>query len=263
MLMKDKVVIVSGIGPGLGVKLAVEAAREGARAVAIAARTAAKLDDAHARIAELGVDCEVLKVVTDITDRAQCRHLAAEVMGKFGRIDALVNSAFLHGNFPEPMESADLDVWRSVFDTNVFGTMTLTQEVAALMKPRGGGAIVMINTQATRKPMPGEGGYAASKGALAVAVKYLARELGQYSIRANSIFMGWMWGAPVQGYVRHAAAEQGVTEDAIIAPVAAQIALGRMPTDDDCARAALFLVSDYARAISGASLDANGGDYMP
>ncbi|MFS8977918.1 SDR family oxidoreductase [Cupriavidus necator] len=263
MLMKDKVVIVSGIGPGLGVKLAVEAAREGARAVAIAARTAAKLDDAHARIAELGVDCEVLKVVTDITDRAQCRHLAAEVMGKFGRIDALVNSAFLHGNFPEPMESADLDVWRSVFDTNVFGTMTLTQEVAALMKPRGGGAVVMINTQATRKPMPGEGGYAASKGALAVAVKYLARELGQYGIRANSIFMGWMWGAPVQGYVRHAAAEQGVTEDAIIAPVAAQIALGRMPTDDDCARAALFLVSDYARAISGASLDANGGDYMP
>lgn len=263
MLMKDKVVIVSGIGPGLGVKLAVEAAREGARAVAIAARTAAKLDDAHARIAELGVDCEVLKVETDITDRAQCRHLAAEVMRKYGRIDALVNSAFLHGNFPEPMESADLDVWRSVFDTNVFGTMTLTQEVAALMKPQGGGAIVMINTQATRKPMPGEGGYAASKGALAVAVKYLARELGHYGIRANSIFMGWMWGTPVQGYVRHAAAEQGVTEDDIITPVAAQIALGRMPTDDDCARAALFLVSDYARAISGASLDANGGDYMP
>ena len=63
--------------------------------------------------------------------------------------------------------------------------------------------------------------------------------------------------------MRHAAAEQGVSEDAVIAPVTAQIALGRMPADDDCARAALFLVSDYARAITGASLDANGGDFMP
>src|SRR5438132_3440217 len=117
MLLHDKVIIVSGIGPGLGVKLAVEAAREGARAVAIAARTAAKLDDAQARIDQLGVDCEVLKLPTDITDRAQCRHLAQEVMRKFGRIDAHVNSAFLHGNFPEPMEAADLDVWRQVFDT--------------------------------------------------------------------------------------------------------------------------------------------------
>ncbi|KHK51144.1 short-chain dehydrogenase [Ralstonia sp. A12] len=263
MLLKDKVVIVSGIGPGLGVKLAVEAAREGARAVAIAARTQAKLDDAQARIDALGADCEVLKVPTDITDRDQCRALATEVMRKCGRIDALVNSAYQHGNFPEPVEAADLDVWRQVFETNVFGTMTLTQEVAALMKPQGHGAIVMINTQATRKPMPGESGYAASKGALAVAVKYLARELGHHGIRANSIFMGWMWGAPVQGYVQHAAAEQGVGEDQIVAPIASQIALGRMPTDDDCARAALFLVSDYARAITGASLDANGGDFMP
>ena len=76
MLLRNKVVIISGIGPGLGVKLAIEAAREGARAVVLAARTAAKLDDAEQRIRELGVDCEVLKVVTDITDRAQCKELS-------------------------------------------------------------------------------------------------------------------------------------------------------------------------------------------
>ncbi len=117
MLLKDKVVIVSGIGPGLGIKLAVEAAREGARAVAIAARTAAKLDEAQARIDALGADCEVLKVVTDITDRAQSCHLAAETMRRFGRIDALVNSAFQHGNFPRSVEAADLEGGRQVFDT--------------------------------------------------------------------------------------------------------------------------------------------------
>src|SRR6516225_716972 len=102
MLLKDKVVLVSGIGPGLGVKLAVEAAREGARGVVLAARTSAKLDDAQERIEALGTDCQVLKVVTDIADRAQCRRLAAKAVEHFGRIDALLNSAFSHGTFPEP-----------------------------------------------------------------------------------------------------------------------------------------------------------------
>jgi NAD(P)-dependent dehydrogenase (short-subunit alcohol dehydrogenase family) len=262
MLMRNKVVIVSGIGPGLGIKLAIEAAREGAHSVVVAARTSAKLDAAEQQIQALGVDCQVLKVVTDITDRAQCRHLAAQTIERFGRIDALVNSAFVHGAFPEAIEEADLDGWRSVFDTNVFGTMTLTQEVVPHMTKQGRGAIVMINTQAARKPFPGEAGYAASKGALAVAVKYLARELGPHGIRANSIHMGWMWGAPVQQYVQQAAAAHSVPEEQIIAPITANIALGRIPTDDDCARAALFLVSDYANVITGATLDANGGDFM-
>src|SRR5437899_3263354 len=205
MLLRNKVVIISGIGPGLGIKLAIEAAREGARAVVLAARTAAKLDDAEQRIRELDVDCEVLKVVTDITDRAQCKELAAQAIQRFGRIDSLVNSAFVHGNFPEAIADADLEGWRSVFDTNLFGTMTLTQEVVPQMKKQGSGAIVMINTQATRKPFPGEGGYAASKGALTVAVKYLAKELEPHGIRANSVYMGWMWGAPVQGYIQQMA----------------------------------------------------------
>ncbi|MBL3955884.1 SDR family NAD(P)-dependent oxidoreductase, partial [Bacteroides thetaiotaomicron] len=78
---------------------------------------------------------------------------------------------FVHGTFPEPVEEADLDGWRAVFDTNVFGTMALTQEVVPHMKRQKRGAIVMINTQATRKPFAGEGGYAVSKGALAVAAK--------------------------------------------------------------------------------------------
>lgn len=261
MLLKNKVVIVSGIGPGLGVKLAVEAAREGACAVVLGARTASKLDDAEARIRALGTDCEVLKVVLDITDRAQCKSMAQQTVQRFGRIDALLNSAYVHGNF-EPVEMADLEAWRATFDTNVVGTMNLTLEVVPYMKVQRGGAIAMINTQATRKPFPGESGYAASKGALAVAVKFLARELGEHGIRVNSVFMGWMWGAPVQGYVRHAAAEQNVAQEQIIGQITANIPLGHIPTDDDCAKAALFLVSDYAKAVTGASLDANGGEFM-
>ena len=98
MPLKDKVVIVSGIGPGLGVKLAVEAAREGARAVVASARTAEKLDDAENRIRALGTTCRVLKVPTDITDAAQCRAVAERAVKEFGRIDGLVNSAYFHGD---------------------------------------------------------------------------------------------------------------------------------------------------------------------
>ena len=71
MLLKEKVVVVSGIGPGLGVKLAIEAARAGARAVVVAARTAAKLADAESRVHAVRPECAVLKVPTDIADPAQ------------------------------------------------------------------------------------------------------------------------------------------------------------------------------------------------
>lgn len=76
MLLKGKVLVVSGIGPGLGVKLAIEAAREGVTALAIGARTADRLDDAERRIHEVNRDCAVLKQATDIRDAEQCRRLA-------------------------------------------------------------------------------------------------------------------------------------------------------------------------------------------
>lgn len=265
MLLKDKVVIVSGIGPGLGVKLALYAAKEGARGVVLAARSPEKLDDAEARIQALELDCQTLKVSTDICKRGQCERLVRSTLDTFGRIDALINSAFYHGKV-EPVESADLDEWRRVMETNLIGTMQMTQSVIPTMKKQQGGAIVMINTQATRKAAVfdngGESGYATSKGALATTVKYLAQELGGYGIRVNSAHMGWMWGEPVKVYIKHAAAEHGVPEQQLIDQIAADIPLGHICTDDDCAKAALFLVSDYAAAITGTSLDVNGGEYM-
>ena len=102
-----------------GVKLAIEAAREGAKAVAIGARSADKLDDAEKRIAEVSKSCKVLKQVTDITDRAQCEALAAATIKAFGRIDALVNSAFFHGDM-DYVSSANLDAWAAVLNTKAY-----------------------------------------------------------------------------------------------------------------------------------------------
>ena len=263
MLLKNKIVIISGIGPGLGVKLAVEAAREGAAGVIAAARSADKLDDAEKRMHEVNPRCKVLKQVTDITDRTQCDALVAAAIKQFGRIDALVNSAFVHGAM-DYVSTADLDSWALPLQTNLIGTLKLTQAVLPQMKKQGGGAIVMINTMAARQVPPlGEAGYAASKSALANSAKYLAKEVGPDNIRVNSVHMGWMWGAPVQGYMEWQAQELKVPMEQLKAQVAASIPLGRIPTDDECARAALFLVSDYASAVTGAALDANGGAYMP
>jgi NAD(P)-dependent dehydrogenase (short-subunit alcohol dehydrogenase family) len=263
MLLKDKIVIVSGIGPGLGVKLAVEAAREGAVGVIAAARSAEKLDDAEKRVKAVNPNCKLIKQVTDITDRAQCDALVAATIKAFGRIDALINSAFIHGDM-DYVSSAKLDDWGAVLGTNLIGTLKLTQAVLPQMQKQGGGAIVMINTMAARQVPPlGEAGYAASKAALANSAKYLAKEVGKDNIRVNSIHMGWMWGAPVEGYMQWIAQEHKIPVEQQKAQVAASIPLGRIPTDDECARAALFLVSDYASAVTGAALDANGGAYMP
>jgi len=75
--------------------------------------------------------------------------------------------------------------------------------------------------------------------------------------------MGWMWGPPVEGYLTEAAKREGTTVEALAAGVAARIPLGRIPDDADCAKAALFLVSDYAAAVTGAALDVNGGEFLP
>jgi NAD(P)-dependent dehydrogenase (short-subunit alcohol dehydrogenase family) len=262
MLLDGKTVIISGIGPGLGIELATLAAAEGAAGLVIAARTPAKLDDAEAAIRARGLATPVRKVPTDVSDAAQCGRLVAAAVEAFGRIDALVNSAYVPGRF-EPMESADLDDWRTTLDVNLFGTMQLTQAVIPVMKRQGGGAIVMINSMVTRKPVAYQSGYAVSKSALTTAAAQLALELGPYQIRVNSAYMGWMWGPPVENYLREAAKREGTTVEALAAGIAKSIPLGRIPDDAECAKAALFLISDYAGAVTGAALDVNGGEFLP
>ncbi len=261
MLLKDKVVIVSGIGPGLGQELSTLAAAEGAEAVVLAARTAAKLDAAEQEIADLGLGTKVLKVATDISSEEQCEALADAAAEAFGRIDVLFNSAYDPGSF-EPIESASMDGWRRAMDVNFFGTMHLTQACVPHMKDRGG-AIVMIATMVEHKPLATQGGYGSSKSALRCATKHLALELGKYNIRVNSVHMGWMWGPSVEGYFSWQSQSTGRSQDELIAEVAENIPLGVIPDDGDCAKAALFFGSDYSNVVTGAALDVNGGEYMP
>ena len=185
MILKDKVVVVSGIGPGLGQELAYGAAEEGAKVV-LAARTESKLKEVEAEIKSQGA--EVISVITDITSLESCQNLVEETVSKFGKVDCLLNSAYRPGNFTE-FDQGDMEDWKETMNTNYFGTMQLTLEAVKQMKIQKSGSIVMINSLITKKPLQTQGGYAASKGALTASTKILAKELGPHGIRVNAVYM--------------------------------------------------------------------------
>jgi NAD(P)-dependent dehydrogenase (short-subunit alcohol dehydrogenase family) len=127
-----------------------------------------------------------------------------------------------------------------------------------------GGSIVFIGSQTMYMP-PGEApqiAYAASKGALLGAMRHLTREVGPSGIRVNMVTPGWMWGPPVQSFVRGTAKAEGVSEDVVLARLTSDMPLQRMPTDAEVAEAVIFLSSPRASGITGQSLLVNAGEYM-
>jgi NAD(P)-dependent dehydrogenase (short-subunit alcohol dehydrogenase family) len=255
-LLDDKVAIVSGVGPGLGREIALALAGQGA-SVVLAARTAPFLDEVAAQITDAGGTA--LPVPTDVSDTAQSRHLVDATLERFGRVDCLVNSAFRTDVF-QHFEDVDLDEWRGIFDVNVFGSLALAQHVVAPMKEQGRGSIVFVGSMTVRKPYPREAGYATSKGALLVAARALASELGPHGIRVNTVVPGWMWGPNVQGYFAYRESKGGPPVQEQYDQVAAGISLRHIPTPASVAGAVVFFASDLSGAVTGQSLDANGGE---
>ena len=260
MLLSGKVVIISGIGPGLGAKLAMHAAREGAKVV-IGGRSPDKLDPVEKSVRDEGG--EVLRATLDITKDEDCKAITRATVERFGRIDALINNAVYHGPMGDHVLTSDFGFWGPQFDTNVTGTMRMSRAVVPQMEAQGGGAIVVINTMGSKMvPTEAEAGYCATKAALWNITKKLAMEVGPKQIRVNSFHPGWMWGEPVQNDLKSRPEAWGTLDEAY-GRISAMFPLRRIATDDECARGALFLASDYASAMTGASLDANAGAYMP
>jgi NAD(P)-dependent dehydrogenase (short-subunit alcohol dehydrogenase family) len=258
MLLRDRIGIVSGIGPGVGRCVALAFAREGADVV-LAARTAAGLETVAAEIRALGR--RALCVPTDIAQPADCERLVARALEEFGRVDVLVNNAFLTHPWGA-IETADFDAWRRIFDVNLFGSLRLSQLVLPAMRQQGGGSIVMVNTMSTRIIEPNVGGYASSKAALMTATQTLAKEVGKDHVRVNSVVPGYIWSDKLEAYFRHLAKEQGRTYEQVFAEIAGRTALHHIPDSAEVADAVLFFASDLSRAITGQALDVNGGHYF-
>ncbi len=257
-LLQDRVVVVSGIGPGLGRAIALGCAREGAHVV-LAARTAVALEEVAAEVRAL--DRRALALPTDVARVEDCHKLSEAAHAEFGRLDVLVNNAFRSAPY-EPVEAASLEDWRRIFDVNLFGAVQLSQAVIPRMKQQGGGSIVMIGSMSMRVIEPRFGGYAASKAALVSAVQTMARELGASGIRVNTVVPGYIWGPALERYFQQLATQQATTPAAVYAEIASRTALNHIPDSDEVAAAVVFFASDLSRAVTGQALDVNGGHYF-
>lgn len=255
-LLDGKVAIVSGIGPGLGRHAALRLAREGAGLV-LGARTEDRLKEVSAEIEADGG--QAVWAPTDVTDPDDCARLVALALERFGLVDVLVNNAFRPDPF-QPFESADLDEWRKVFEVNLWGSVNMTRAVVPPMKEQRRGSVVFINSMVIHKATFPQGAYAASKGALWAMAREIATELGPYNIRVNSVVPGWMAGPSVDMYLAWQSAERGIPEDEVAGEISRNMALKRIPSDEECAGAVVFLASDLSSAMTGQTVDVNGGE---
>jgi NAD(P)-dependent dehydrogenase (short-subunit alcohol dehydrogenase family) len=255
-LLQDKVVVVSGVGPGLGRTLALEAAQMGADLV-LASCTASRLAElgeavrAHGRTA--------LEVPTDITDEPQRQALVERTLAEFGRVDCLINNAFAIPPM-NPLTQIDLDALRKANETNVFAPLRLSALFAdALAAARG--SIVMINSCVCYSSQPEFSGYKLSKGALEHLTSSLATELGPRGIRVNGIAPSYVYEDVNKAYFDWLASQAGVAHDDIYRQKAEPTDLKRLAGPEEVARATLFLASDLASAVTGQMLTVDCGEF--
>jgi NAD(P)-dependent dehydrogenase (short-subunit alcohol dehydrogenase family) len=255
-LLQDKVVVVSGIGPGLGRSLAMEAAKMGAHLV-IASRTEARLLELQADLAAYGV--KVVPVVTDVTDEDSRVNLRDQTLEAFGRVDCVINNAFAIPPM-DPITQIDPRKLAKVNETNVFAPLRLAALFAdALSASRG--SIVMLNSCVSFSSQPEYAGYKLSKGALEHLASSLATELGPRGIRVNSVAPSYIYEDVNRGYFDFLAAVENKTHEEIYADKAAPTDLQRLASSEEVARATLFLASDLASAVTGQMLTVDCGEF--
>jgi NAD(P)-dependent dehydrogenase (short-subunit alcohol dehydrogenase family) len=258
MILKDKTVLVTGVGAGLGRECAASALRDGANVV-LGARTEAALEAVAAELDPSGE--RVAYRATDITDPDSCTAIVDLAQERFGSVDALIQvAAFEHawgGLYDTKFEN-----WRKAFDTNVLGALTLLRPVATAMKAGGGGSVVLIGSQSMFQPQMPQAGYAASKSALLTAMYYLTDELGPDNIRCNMVIPSWMWGPPVETLVTGRAKHENRSEDEVLHEIVGDFPLGRMTEDGEVADVAAFFASDHAKAVTGQYLLVNSGELL-
>jgi len=258
-MLQGKTVMVSGVGPGLGGQVARLALRDGARVV-LGARSEQRLREQAEQLDPSGE--RVLAHSLDITQAESCERFVEAARQRFGGVDALVEVAALDALFGDLSTTAEED-WRRALEVNVIGTLRLARAVVPILEQRGGGAIVLIGSQSYRLPPRNpQLAYASSKGALMSAMFHLATELGPRGIRVNTVVPTWMWGPPVQSYVKWQAKKRGIGEEEVKAEISGRMALREIPADADVAEAVIFLCSERARMITGQALQVDAGERL-
>lgn len=249
MKLNGKVAIVTGAASGIGRACAVAFAREGA-SVVIADRNTTAGEEVASAIRADGLSA--ISVSVDVASEASVEALIAETVTHFGRIDILFNNAGVV--MVKPLESMTEEEWDRVMAINVKGAFLAIKHAVPHIRKAGGGAILNTGSIGSFTGQLGTPVYSASKGAIALLTKSLALDYGRDRIRVNCICPGITDTPMLREHMGI-----GETGEAAIRSRLARVPTGEILTPEDIARAALYLVSDDSRSITGILHVVDGG----
>ena len=238
------VALITGGVRGVGAGLSRAFLRAGYIVVACARR------DADAPITEGDTTAQYLPC--DVRREDQVAALVADVVDRYGRLDAVVNNA---GGAPFAMAAdASAEFHRKVVELNLLAPLIVAREANAVMQQQPqGGSITMISSVSARRPSPGTAAYGAAKAGLDSLTTSLAVEWAP-KVRVNSVIVGM---------VETEQADLFYGDADSIAAISQNVPLGRLAKPADVGWATAFLASDAASYISGASLEVHGGGEPP
>jgi 3-oxoacyl-[acyl-carrier protein] reductase len=244
--LKDKVALVTGASQGIGRATALALAEAGAK-VAIAARNTEKLASLASEIAATGG--EALAVPMDVADAAQVKTGFQQLLGRFGKLDILVNNAAItRDTLALRMKLED---WDAVLRTNLTGAHLCIQQALGTMLKQRAGRIINISSVVAETGNAGQANYVASKAGLIGLTRAIAVEVASRNITVNAIAPGFI-ATPMTDPLSQELKEK----------MKSMIPLGRFGADRDVAAAIVFLASDESGYITGQVLDVNGGLHM-
>jgi NAD(P)-dependent dehydrogenase (short-subunit alcohol dehydrogenase family) len=254
--MDHAAVTITGAGGGLGSAAALLLAERGYPLV-LTGRTAETLQATADRVREAGG--EAVTVVGDASDEHHIEEVFSTARRHFGGCEALLHGAATHGT-PMRLSEMPVDEWDSVIRTNLRSTFLCTRGALQQMLPSGRGSIVLVASAGVLRGFPLAGPYAATKSALIGFARTMAAEVGPQGVRVNVLTPG---ANPDTAIFRSAmpgiAHDMGYTEDEMVPLLEGMSALRRPCTAAELARAAVFLLTDDASAMTGQNLVVDAG----
>lgn len=240
--LKNRSVIVTGAARGIGRAISLLFAREGANLTLNSRQS--PLGELEGELRRIGA--QTLALIGDVSESAFADRIIEQTQETFGSVDVLINNAGITSDkLLIRMKDEEFD---EVIRVNLRGAFNMTRASARVMSRRRSGSIVNISSVVGQIGNIGQSNYAASKAGLIGLTKSTARELASRSVRVNAIAPGFI--------------ETDMTaqlKESIKDQLAASIPLGRFGSAEEIASAALFLASDEASYITGATISVNGG----